>query len=751
MVLRREPNTPALEDGSLGDSADRKSIVTTAMEGDNATDAAPQTDWLGMARNCYEDSTRYVDSSLRSQWERNERAFNNRHAPGSKYLSESYRHRTKLYRPKTRSMIRVGEAQAAASLFSNMDVINITAMNQSSPAAVASAELNKKLLQHRLTSSNKKVGIPWFLTCIGAFQDASKYGFVVSKQWWEYEEKVTKRYVPVYDELGQPMVDEEGRPHLEEQEDVKVLTDKPRCDLIPPENIRLDRGSDWRDPIGTSPYVIILHPMYVYEVEERAKIEDPKTGQPQWYSVDRSALKAATSRQAWDSTRTYREGNREDSKESETAIDEYTTVWVHENIMRWEGIDYVYFTAGTHELLSDPKPLTEVYRHCTDGERPLTLGNVLIETHKCFPAGKPELVAGLQQEANEVANLRIDNVKLALNKRWLVRRGRRVDLKSIVRNVPGSVTLTDSPEDDIKALETRDVTQSSYMEQDRINVDFDEIAGQFSAGTVQTNRRMNETVGGMELLSGSANMVSELDLRVFVETWCEPTLRQLVKLEQHYEDDITVLGIAGEEAQLHRYGVERINNEFIDRDVNVRVNVGVGATDPMQRIEKFKIAAEVLGSIFGEGLQSMLNHEEIIKEIMGPLGYADGSRFLNLDGPPPIVTELEAEIEELKRKLETKELERQGKIEVARMGALGRILAEAEKNSGSADAADVQMVRDLWMERMQQQGAIEMEQQRRITQAQGENRKGRNAAVIELAKGILQPKPQPQERQAANG
>ena len=33
--------------------------------------------------------------------------------------------------------------------------------------------------------------------------------------------------------------------------------------------------------------------------------------------------------------------------------------------------------------------------------------------------------------------------------------------------------------------------------QDRINLDFDELAGNFSSASVSSNRKMNETVGGM--------------------------------------------------------------------------------------------------------------------------------------------------------------------------------------------------------------------------------------------------------------
>jgi hypothetical protein len=91
-------------------------------------------------------------------------------------------------------------------------------------------------------------------------------------------------------------------------------------------------------------------------------------------------------------------------------------------------------------------------------------------------------------------------------------------------------------------MEWNDVTASSYQEQDRLNVDFDELTGNFSSSSVMTNRKLNETVGGMQPAVWWANQLTEYLIRTLVETWVEPVLRQLVKLEQAYETDMTVLG-----------------------------------------------------------------------------------------------------------------------------------------------------------------------------------------------------------------
>ena len=65
-------------------------------------------------------------------------------------------------------------------------------------------------------------------------------------------------------------------------------------------------------------------------------------------------------------------------------------------------------------------PLDEAFLH---GEIPVTVGFCVLDTHTTMPKGPILLGGPLQQEANEVANQRLDNVSFVLNKRWLVARG----------------------------------------------------------------------------------------------------------------------------------------------------------------------------------------------------------------------------------------------------------------------------------------------------------------------------------------
>ena len=554
--------------------------------------------WLDLASNSYSTSTSWFDVNVRAEVEKNIRQFQGLHPRNSKYLSADYKNRSKLFRPKTRAVERKSEAICAGAYFSTEDVVSVRAINERDPLNYAAAGFYKELLQIRLTRPFP-MGIPWFLIVIGAYQDANVSGVVVSKQRWQYDE-VTR-------------------------------IDRPQIILRPIENVRIDPAADWTDPVNTSPYIIDMIPMYVGDIKKR--MSEATKEKDRWFPLSESEIRSAISHNA-DSTRLTREGQgRTDSKDNPSTVTDYTIAWVHENIVSDEGVDYVYYTLGTEYMLNEPKPLAEDENYF--GVRPFVMGCSVIETHKVYPPAKTALGRDTQKEINEVINERRDNVKRMLDPRWKVKKGAQVDTRSLTRNVPSSITLLTSLQD-AEMLETPDATSQSFAEQDRINGDFDEVMGNFSSGSVQNNRRLNETVGGMDLLSLDADIVGEYDLKVFNETWVEPTLRQLILMERHFETDENILTMAAEAAGID---VEAITLELIDmllhEDVMLNVNVGIGSTNPQKQLDRFVVVTKAAIELLGEKVAGKLKADEVIKELYGKAGYKDGARFYDLSEEKP--------------------------------------------------------------------------------------------------------------------
>jgi hypothetical protein len=88
---------------------------------------------LSLARDAYSASTSYFDSSIRKEIEADLRRFQNLHPVGSKYLSEAYRAKSRIFRPKVRTMVTKHEAVGAEAFFSNRDVVNIEPQDDNDP------------------------------------------------------------------------------------------------------------------------------------------------------------------------------------------------------------------------------------------------------------------------------------------------------------------------------------------------------------------------------------------------------------------------------------------------------------------------------------------------------------------------------------------------------------------------------------------------------------------------------------------
>jgi hypothetical protein len=544
--------------------------------------------WLGLARDANTSSTNFFDVNVRTRVIQDIRQFQGEHPEGSKYFTDAYRLKSKLFRPKTRATIRKNEAIAAGAFFSTEDVVSLRPVDVDDPEQMAGAKLQQALLQLRLTRPHPQ-GLPWFLTCQGAYQEAQTVGLVASFQRWVYNER--KR------------------------------VDRPEVMMLPIENVRFDPAADWRDVVSSSPYLIVYWPMYVKDVKARMR-PDPQTGKAKWRAYGDGDILAASKMS--DSIRQAREGNGTDSKQANTAANDFSIVWVHQNFIEVDGVDVFFYTLGTERMLSEPMLVEEEYPQ----GRPLVIGFSVVEAHKAYPASVCSLTRDVQAEINDLANKRIDNINLMLNKRYFAARGKNIDLRSLTRNSPASVTLMDNVATDVRVITTDDATASSYQEQDRLNLDFDDVSGVFSGSSVASNRSLNETVGGMQMLSANANQVSEYQLRTFTETWVEPVLRQVLMLEQAHESDQQILTAAAQAAGIDP---QQITEAMLVQQTLLTVNVGIGAINPQMQLQRFVMAMKLLAEILGADFLSRALSEgerEIVKEVFGKSGYKDGSRFL---------------------------------------------------------------------------------------------------------------------------
>ena len=586
-----------------------------------------------MLREASGQSRSFFETYVHNRWERSYRAFNNEHFAGSLYLQDAYRNRSKIFKPKTRSAVRKRQATRAKALFTTGDVVSVMAENDSDPRQVAGAALKQEILNYRLGTSTHRNGIPWFLTAMGAGFDADLSGMCCSKQFWLFEERDTGE-----DEIVPQDDPKTGERKLVSRPKMLTIVDRPEAQLIPPENVRFDPNCNWTNVAQLSPYLLLQFPMTADEVLDM--IERNKRSRTPWLPITREEIARHAGGDLPSETVSPRSARTMGSDPVQQASGAYKPLWLTECFFRHEGRDWMFWAIKDSHILSTPVPTEEVYPWLA-GERPVTLGMGQLEPHRTYRMSAVESWQQLQAEHNDLANLRLDHAKQIVAPPTKVRRGAKVDYAQVQRKAQNSILLVNDMAD-IMPMELPDTPGTLFNESSLIAADFDDLAGNFDSASVQTNRDMNETVGGMHLLSESTNQVSDFDLSVWAETWVQPTIVQLLKLEEYYETDETVLSIAGQRASLwEKFGVGEITDHLLQSECTVRVNVGVGATSlPMEKVKKLSVAWDTVGKILAPFVQTGkvevdVNAEAIATMVFGAAGFKDaGAGLFNYIGPP---------------------------------------------------------------------------------------------------------------------
>lgn len=674
-----------------------------------AADEAPENAFplgenqlMQLVRSAFSQGKQYQEQVLQPRWLAAYNAFNNKHTSDSKYSSSRFRGRSRLFRPKTRATARKKQSEAAAALFSTQDAVIVKAADESNEQQLASAELIASLLRFRLDRASENSGIPWFMISMGAHLTALQTGVCVSKQYWEYRrEPDGMEEVPVEVPLPPELQAVLGKPSISTtklQPKFKVVRDRPRIDLMPPEDAIRDPAASWEDQAQDSAYLILRFPMTVEAARTFLKNANDKSV-VKFYDIDDKDLAAAAGGSSDPNNaaniRRAREQNGTDRLTDYAVDSAYKQVWLHENFFRIEGHDYVFWTLGIDRMISDAVPVEDAYPE-HKGARPIVIGVGALEPFKIDPMAPVEAWQELQREMNDLVNLRLDTLKQNIAPLAKVKRGASVDIRALQNRSPDTVVYVKDP-GDVEFDRPGAVAGESYVEMEKLNADFDDQAGNFSTGSVQTNRQLGETVGGMQMMQSNANALGEFDLRVWIETWVEPVLRQVVKLEQYYESDQNVLAISARRAKLfQKFNVDQITDDMLTSQVAVSVDVGLGSSDPMQSLAKFQQASQITLGLLGQPVQMRLKQDAVIDEIYGKAGYKDASaRFFNpteeqdprLQQAGQMIQQLQGQLQQAAQALKDKQGEQKVKLATARLNALTGLAKQEMTQTHQANMA----------------------------------------------------------------
>jgi hypothetical protein len=486
----------------------------------------------------------------------------------------------------------------------------------------------------------------------------------------------------------------------------KILRDKPMIYHIEPENVIVDMAAPWWDVFQDGQFLIVKHPMKVGDVKAMMKPGSQHMGGGPWFEIPDKVMANAINDTSNTGVRTSRTGNEDRyGRSAQPSVNDFEVVWVHENFVRVDGIDYHFWSLGTRHLLSEPGETGEVGHYPAHrGERPYVMGVGSIEPHVAIPMSHVEAWRPLQDEINDSTNLRIDAMKQAIAPITLYRMGANVDLRAVRERGPDATIGVSDLDKDIRFQPIQGPNATIYAEMDRLNSQFDELAGSFATSTVQSSRAIGETARGMQLVSSAANTTQDFDLAVFLETWAEPVIRHIVWLEQYYETDQNLLSLLAKKGNLYqRFGADLILDEILDRQLTTKISIGPGAGDPVQKLQRINAAVDVSMKVAPMVMgQVQPKAEELFAEIWASTGVS-AARIFTFTSPE------EAEQKMMEQQQQAQENDpNKMKIEAQMHSDQMKIQAQQESDQRKADL-DAQR---LELEKEKQQVDLQLAQEK---------------------------------------
>ena len=149
-------------------------------------------------------------------------------------------------------------------------------------------------------------------------------------------------------------------------------------------------------------------------------------------------------------------------------------------------------------------------------------------------------------------------------------------------------------------------------------------------------------------------------------------------------------------------------DDILRQDLTVSVNVGIGATDPVKKIERLLLGIRTMTEI-NPDIVATIAQQEVAKEVFGALGYKDANRFM-LEEQAPMVQEMAGRLEQLEQTLQQltdqgagKQIDAQARLMAAQIKGQSDIQAAKEKAMGEVMSTQIRADSTERMDAMRRQ------------------------------------------------
>lgn len=464
---------------------------------------------LAYIQSFYRRSWDWRSQKFHERWDRYDRNYHAIYDPELASKKEPWQQ--KMFIPMTGQHCEVITSQ----MFKTMLAPNPPVQTEAGPAG---DELQARLIQEAVAYQWHKAQFK--VSTYDAMKEAVRYGSGFEKMYWDKVIDTRRRRVPVgpsTDEYVQGLKPEQlsGQTALPpppirgfEFQQVQVLRKNHLAakyvhirDIFPEPNTTSWDRVIHRDKLSYGEIVRNITSGAFFDV--RDQIENIEEGSK--FEQDTQTIRHE---------RGYFETNRQLSKfEKKHTIWEFwgeiPRKWIEFSIP--EGDEAEELVPAKAMVVSAVALLSSEENQEFDGEHPILKADY-IRTGETYGKGVCELLGDLQEQINEIANQRIDNINLILNKGMAVIENALVNAEEDLVSKPGWIVRIKRTEiDDVKKafapIDWQDVTPNAYRESQEIERMGQEATGanRVTIGSSDQVRDTNQTLGGMELLRQTFN------------------------------------------------------------------------------------------------------------------------------------------------------------------------------------------------------------------------------------------------------
>lgn len=190
-----------------------------------------------------------------------------------------------------------------------------------------------------------------------------------------------------------------------------------------------------------------------------------------------------------------------------------------------------------------------------------------------------EPLVGLQAQMIDIVNQRLDNLKLILNRMWILNAQSNLSANQ-VKSVPGAVMVVQGdPNQALVPVQTQDVTGNAYNETDYIDRLIQTVSGVTDFGKGVGSSGLNDTATGVSIVSEAAKSRSEAKLKR-IRNAIARLVKMYLSLDGQFITENQWKRILGPGK---KYEFKEIKKEAFKGSYDVRVKGNMRATSPQQR------------------------------------------------------------------------------------------------------------------------------------------------------------------------